>query len=199
MRTIYILLLFCSCLNIQAQEKRFRLQGQIVDINGAPVSDVYIINPGNHDKDISLSNGVFTVNVLPGDSLILSHISYFRKVVKVHALLMNPVIIMESENVDLKEITVTPDKTTDYERAQDNMSFIKDYDVPAYTKIKEETDPVNTITTEHNRLMRTEASSVSLVRLPVADLFKVFKKKKRRKNPNDYFSTRKQKRAETKR
>ena len=64
-----------------SQEKEFLLQGQIVDRNNNPISDGYIFNERSSVKSVSKDNGVFDVLVLPGDSIIISHISFIRKLV----------------------------------------------------------------------------------------------------------------------
>ncbi len=198
MKTAFILLflVFC-CIFGFAQEERFQIQGRILDANEDPIGDVYIVNPRNNEKDISQTNGVFTVTVLPGDSLILSHISYLRKSVTVQAILMNPIIFMESENVDIKEITVSPDQMNDYDRAMNNLTFLNEYKASGFSKIKEESSPTNSIMTGNNRLMKNEASSVSLLRFsPSENLSKALKKQKN--TLYDYSSTKKQMETETK-
>ncbi len=194
MKTISTLLFLCYCITVFAQDDKIQIQGKIVNKNGDPISDVYIINTSNHEKDITQADGVFTITVSQNDSLILSHISYFRKAVKVFTLLQDPVVILESDNIEIPEVTITPENKSDYERAKKNLMFLNDYKVQSYTKIKPESDPVNTIMTEHNRLMRVEAGSINLLQLPLEALTKFGKKKRhKRKRSNDFYSTRKQK------
>ncbi|MCY1718813.1 hypothetical protein OU798_00570 [Prolixibacteraceae bacterium Z1-6] len=194
MKTIPALLFLFCCFNTFSQDEKIILQGKVVNTNGDPISDVYIINSSNYEKDITLANGIFTITVSPGDSLILSHISYNRKSVQVYTLLKAPVITLESDNIEIPEITVTPDNAGDLEKAKKNLSFLKDYKVQSYTKIKPESDPVQDIMTEHNKMMRTEASSINLMQIPLESI-NIFSKKKKikRKRYNSYYSTRKQK------
>ena len=57
---------------------------------------------------------------------------------------------------------------------------------------EEEIDPVATIMTENNDLMRTEAASVSIARFsPSENIGKLFTKLKKKDSSDDYFSTRK--------
>lgn len=197
MKIISTLFFLCCCIALFAQEDKLRIQGKVVNKNGDPISDVYIINTSNHEKDITQPNGIFTITVSPNDSLILSHISYFRKSVKIFTLLRNPVIILESENIEIPEITVSPNQTNDLENAKQNLLFLNDYQVPKYNKMKPEIDPLQTIMTEHNRLMRTEAGSISflpILEAPLKLLDKSVQKRKRRKlYSTDYSSSRKQK------
>lgn len=170
------------------------IQGKIVNQKDEPVSDVYIVNLVTNEKDISSSDGVFTIRVLPTDSIILSHISYFRKIVPMHEILLDPIIKLYSENVDIPEVTVTPEQKSDIDRANKNLEFLDEY--KPTTKIRmqqEEAEPVTAIMTEHNDQMRVEASSISLVRFsPSENVGKLFTKLKKKNYSNDYSSTRKQ-------
>ncbi|HYQ56129.1 MAG TPA: hypothetical protein VEP89_02200, partial [Draconibacterium sp.] len=98
--------------------------------------------------------------------------------------------------VEIPEIVVRPDQMTDLEKARQNLKFLDDYKPIKYNKMKPETDPTTAIMTEHNRLVRTEAGSISL--LPVLDVStklidKAVKKRKKRKLYRSYYSSRKQK------
>ncbi|WP_319501185.1 hypothetical protein [uncultured Draconibacterium sp.] len=192
MKTIFTILFSILFLTSFGQIKRFLIQGQIVDQNDNPISDVYVVNLDNHDKDISLKNGVFSIWVSPSDSLVLSHISYFRKIVSVHALLVNPKVELISENVDIPEVVVSPEQTIEVDKAKENLAFMKEYSPPIkFRMAEEESDPVTTIMTANNVLMRSEASSISIARFsPSENIGKLFTSWK--KDPSDdYFSTRK--------
>ena len=159
MKTIFTILFSVLVLSSFGQIKRFLIQGQIVDQNDNPISDVYIVNLDNHEKDISRENGVFSVWVSPGDSLVLSHISYFRKIVSVHSLLVNPKVELISEHIDIQEVIVSPEQISDIDKAEKNLAFINDYRTPVRIRMKEEEgNPVNVIMTENNDLMRSEAA-----------------------------------------
>jgi hypothetical protein len=197
MRLLIIIFVLAFSLTSFAQQKRFTIQAKVVDQKGAPISDVYVVNLVSNEKVISHSDGIFTIRVLPSDSLIFSHISYFRKIADVYTLLLDPVVKLYSESVDIPEVQVTPDQQSDYENAMKNLLFLKEYKAPEFLKIQEESDPVSTITTEHNELMRSEASSISLIRLsPSKSIEKLVDKVKKTDRSNDYYSTRKQKKLE---
>ncbi|MEN8116170.1 MAG: hypothetical protein ABFS16_04290 [Bacteroidota bacterium] len=188
-----ILLLLTGLISFSQQEK-FLLEAKVVDQTDQPVSDVYIVNLVSQEKDISRANGVFSIWVLPSDSVVLSHISYFRKMVSVYSLLINPVVTLVAENVNISEVKVSPDQKTDYDRAMENISFLTTFDVPDFAKIKEENQPALQLMTEHNELMRSDAASVSLVRLSPAEQFgKFFKKLKKKERSKQYYSTKKKK------
>jgi hypothetical protein len=197
MRLLFIIFILAFSLTSFAQQKRFMIQAKIVDQKGDPISDVYVVNLVSNEKAISHSDGIFTIRVLASDSIVFSHISYFRKIADVYTLLLDPVVKLYSESVDIPEVQVTPDQQSDYENAMKNLLFLKDYKAPEFVKIQEEADPVSTITTEHNKLMRSEASSISLIRLsPSKSIEKLVDKVKNTDRSNDYYSTRKQKKLE---
>ena len=183
------IILFLSLI-VNAQQKDFLIEGQVVDQFGNAISDVYVVNLRNHEKDISNDNGVFSVWVSPSDSLVLSHISFFRKIASVHSLLINPVVKLVSEDVNIPEVRISADQLSDEERAEMNMEFLKDYDVPHFTKIDNDANPVNEMMIENNRLLRTEASSISIIRFsPGEQVQKLYNKLKKNDSRTDYSST----------
>lgn len=194
MKTLFTILFLFTVLFSYSQQHQFLIQGQIIDETNKPISDVYIINLNNQEKDVSQLNGVFTVWASSTDSLVLSHISYFRKIVTIHSLLVNPTIKLIAENVDIPEILVSPDLITDIDRARLNMMFMQEYNVPAYTKIKDEVQPVQTLMIENNELLRSEAASISLLRFsPSYSIEKLFVKLRRQDRLKDFNSSTKQK------
>jgi len=191
MKLQWIGILLILSLIANAQPNKFLIEGQIVDQYGKAIPDVYVVNLNSHDKDISQKNGVFSVWVTPSDSLILSHISYFRKIVSVHSILINPVIKLLSEDVNIPEIQITAQQMSDQERARQNMQLLAGYQ-PTIGKITEGNDPVRDISTSNNRLMQSDASSLTLFSFsPSEQLQKLFLKLKRKDPISDYSSERK--------
>lgn len=187
------LLLFVSA-TLFAQLKPFLVEGQVVDQMTKPIPDVYVVNLNSHEKDISRENGVFSIWVSPADTLILSHISYFRKKISVHSLLVNPVVIMVAEDINIPEIQISTNLITDKERAEQNLDFLDEYEVQPFSKIDVENDPnpVRDIMTENNMLMRSEASSLSLSRFSPSESLSILYSKFKKKDPlTDYSSTKK--------
>ena len=194
MRLLPLILLLLYTSTIFAQQEKFQLQAKVVDKRGQPISDVYIVNLVSQEKDISRPNGIIDIRVSSSDSIVLSHISYFRKVVKVHTLLINPVVVLESENVNIGEVTVSPEQKSQLMQAQENLKDIKEFDFPLRPKIDEESNPVNELMTEHNRVLRTEASSITMIRFTPGDVLNKWKKKReKKKKSREFYSTRKQK------
>ncbi|WP_346857021.1 hypothetical protein [uncultured Draconibacterium sp.] len=194
MKPLVLIFLLVLCQVGSAQIKTFLLEGQVVDQHNKPVSDVYIVNLSNFEKDISSSNGVFSFWVAPTDTLIFSHISFHRKMVPAYTLMINPIVKLESENVDIPEVRVSPEQKSDIDQARENLKFIQDYQPQLKVRMQqEEANPVNTIMTENNELMRAEASSIRIVQFsPSENIGKLFTKLQKRDRANEYSSTKKQ-------
>ncbi|WP_346861420.1 hypothetical protein [uncultured Draconibacterium sp.] len=194
MKLLVFIFLMVLCQVGSAQIKTFLLEGQVVDQHNKPVSDVYIVNLSNYEKDISGPNGVFSFWVAPTDTLIFSHISFQRKMVPAYTLMINPIVKLESENVDIPEVRVSPEQKSDIDQARENLKFIQDYQPQLKVRMQqEEANPVNTIMTENNELMRAEASSIRIVQFsPSENIGKLFTKLQKRDRANEYSSTKKQ-------
>lgn len=197
MKTITALFFIACYINGITQENSFIIQGNIMDENGNPISDVYVINPRTFEKEITRQNGIFSITVFPRDSLVFSHISYLRKFIRVSNLQQNSTVVLETENVQIPQINISPKQLSDMERAQKNLTFLNNYKPLKYNKMKPEVDPLETSMTEHNRLMRSEAGSISFLPLlgfAFKQVDKAVQKRRRRKlHQTDYFSTKKQK------
>jgi len=194
MRLLLTSILLLASVSLFAQLKPFLVEGQVIDQMTNPIPDVYVVNLNSHEKDISRQNGVFSIWVNPSDTLILSHISYFRKKISVHSLLVNPVVTMVAEDINIPEIQVSTNLITDNERAKQNLEFLDEYEVQNFSKIdvENEPDPVRDIMTENNDLMRSEASSISIVRFSPSESLSILYSKFRKKDPlTDYNSTKK--------
>lgn len=191
---LLFLILIISYASLAQEEERFQVEGRITNSKGKPVADAYVINFRNLDKYVSRPNGVFNIWALPGDSLVISHISYHRRIVTVHSLLLNPYVELKLDSVNIKEVNVSPNQKTENQIAQENIADIKVQDFPLFTKIDDEPDAVKEMVTEHNKLLRNEASSLALIRFSPGDLIgKIRKKRKVRKRSKEYESTRKKK------
>lgn len=188
MKPIIFAVLLLFSVSLFAQNKSFQIEAKIVNSQNKPIPDVYVINYRNLDKNISLANGIVKINVLPSDSLLIEHISYYQKTLKVFDLLINPVITLTADTVNIVEVDVSPQHKTDYERARENLSFLGEYKVPEFSKIKVEEPVSHQLMKEHNKIMRSEAGSVSLIRFSPSEkikkILKKIRKKEKRKKRN---------------
>jgi len=193
MKRIFTILLVLSSFIIHAQDKPFLLDVRVVNELNEPIPDVYVVNMNSHEVDLSNEIGVFSVWVTPGDSLVLSHISFYRKVSRVYNLLLNPVIMLESQNVDIPEIRITSSVNTlsDEERAAMNIRPVQAYKPIVLERMHYESDPVRDMVTANNSVMRTEAASVHLISFSPGQTLSILYSKFKRKDPlTNYHSTR---------
>ncbi len=192
MKLIPFILLFFTFYNSFSQQDLFQIEGRVVGAQMKPVADAYIFNFRNLEKNITNSNGVFSVWVKPSDSLTISHVSYFRKTVTVYSLLVNPVVMLEIDTIALKGVTISPNQKTDSEKAMENIESIKfDFRPQPFDGYTESERMSELISTE-NAVERAYSSSISLLRFsPSEKISNYFEKRKKRKKAKEFDSTKK--------
>ena len=190
MKQLLLLMLVFAFLNSIAQQKEFHLQGQVVDAKQNPISDVHLFNPRNSGTNVSRPNGVFDAWVLPGDSIIISHISFLRKSVTVYQLMVNPIIQLEPDTINIRSVNVSASERTDYEKAMKNLESIGFDFKPLPTDNYTETERMKTLMITEDQVQRTAASSVSLARIsPSEEIGKMIAKHKKKKEAKQFSST----------
>ncbi len=173
-----------------AQDKEFKLQGQVVDSKLNPVSDAYIFNLRNSVKDVSRSNGVFEVGVLPGDSIVISHISFLRKVVTVHQLMINPIIQLDLDTINIRPVNVSASQRSDYEKALKNMESIEFDFRPQPDDAFTETERMKTLINTENQVERAYSNSLNFLQFsPSEQIGKLVEKRKKKKEAKQFLST----------
>lgn len=173
-----------------AQDKEFNLQGQVVDSKQNPIPDAYIVNLRNTVKDVSRSNGVFEVGVLPGDSIVISHISFLRKVVTVHQLMINPIVQLDLDTINIRPVNISASQKSDYEKALKNMESIQFDFRPQPDDNYTESEKMQVLMNTEDRVQRTASSSLSLVRFsPSEEIGKMFAKRKKKKEAKQFSSS----------
>jgi hypothetical protein len=123
-----IILIFVS-LTVFSQEKSFLIKGKIVTQDSKPIPDVHVINYRNLQKVVSNSTGSFNILAQAGDSLMVSHIAFYRKRTYADSMGMHPVIQLVLDTVNIIDINVSPDEKSDYEKAMNNIASIKQAEV----------------------------------------------------------------------
>jgi hypothetical protein len=173
-----------------AQDKEFKLQGQVVDSKLNPVSDAYIFNLRNSVKDVSRINGVFEVGVLPGDSIVISHISFLRKIVTVHQLMINPIIQLDLDTINIRPVNVSASQRSDYEKALKNMESIEFDFRPQPDDAFTETERMKTLINTENQVERAYSNSLNFLQFsPSEEIGKMFAKRKKKKEAKQFLST----------
>ncbi len=186
---IFLLFTFYSSFS---QQDLFQIEGRILGVQMKPVADAYIFNFRNLDKNITNSNGVFSIWVKPGDSLTISHVSYYRKTVTVHSLLVNPIIILEVDTIAIKGVNVSPNQKTDTEKAMENIESIKFDFRPQPDDNYTETERMQLLMNTEDRVQRTASYSLSLLKFsPSEKIGNFFENRKKRKKAKQYDSTKK--------
>ncbi|MEZ5103912.1 MAG: hypothetical protein R2757_05420 [Draconibacterium sp.] len=195
MKPTLVLFLILFVLNSYSQQQEeLVIQGRIIDKNGTPIPDAYIINLRNMNKNTSRNNGVFDAYVLPGDSLIITHVSFFRKLVTVYSLMKNPVIQLSLDTVNILQIDIISEQITDKERAKQNIENMGFSIKPkAGGDIYTESERMNDLMSTENRVLRTEASAVTYQFSPSKVIGSLIDKIEKRKKSNEYYSTKKKK------
>lgn len=197
MKLILFIFLFIVFYNSYSQQKLFQIEGQIVDSEMNPVTDSYIFNMRSLEKNITNSNGVFSIWVKPGDSLTISHISYLRKTVTVHSLLVNPTVQLHIDTININEVNVSPNQKTDYQKAMENIESIPFDFRPQSNDNYTDTERMKALLNTENRVHRTAASSVSLLRFsPSEKIGKLIKRIKKRRKSKQYKSIKKLKKID---
>lgn len=192
MKLNFTLLFLLIAMCITAQQTEFVLQGKITDGDQNPVADAYIVNIRNSSRFFSASNGVFEIKVQPADTLLISHISFQRKIVTVFELLKNPVIVLEGDMVNMKAIDVKGTRETEYETAKKNINAVTFDAKPRISDGFSQSEQVSQIIKSENRVMRTEASSVRITSFSPSEVIgKLSEKRKKKKAASQYNSTRK--------
>ena len=190
MKLNFTLLLLLTTLAVAAQE--FALQGKITNSGQNPVSDAYVFNIRNAAKCFSTGNGLFELRVQPSDTLIVSHISFLRKMVTVYELLKNPVITLETDTLTIKPVNVTGNRQSAHDLAMKNINYQAFDPLPRIGDNFSETERTTELMKTENRVRRTEASSVRIASFsPSAVIGKFAEKRAKRKIAKEYYSTRK--------
>ena len=173
-----------------SQDKEFFIQGQVVDRNNKPISDSYIFNERNSLKSISRSNGVFDVRVLPGDTIIISHISFIRKVVSVYQLMVNPVVQLELDTINIKPVNISASEKSDYQNAMENIESIKFDFRPQPGDTYSESERMKNLLNTENQVERAYSNSLNFMQFsPSEEIGKLISKRKKKKAAKQFSST----------
>ena len=198
MKLLTLLLFVLICSFAFSQEKEFHIQARIVDGDSNPVGDAYILNYRNLDKAVSRQNGVFDMWVLSSDSLMISHVSYVPKRIRVFDLMVNPVVQITLATINIKEINVLSNPQDDGENAKENTESMNWDPRPKPDDKFTETEMVQDMLNRENKVMHSEATSLKILKFSPSDIVgAVAKKIKKRKNSNQYSSEKKRKKSTT--
>jgi outer membrane receptor for ferrienterochelin and colicin len=118
-----IYLLICFAL---AQVDGGHIEGYVFNIQGRPISDVYVVLPELGSADVTTANGYFSIEDIPSGTYVikLNHISYRSKIIQNVEVYSNSTttvdtVILESHIFDISDIAVTATRS---ERSTNRIS-----------------------------------------------------------------------------
>lgn len=193
MKLLPAFLILFICFNSYSQQEVFYIEAQIVDNNSKPLGNVYILNYRNLDKAVSKQNGVFNMWVLPSDSLMISHVSYNRKVIRVFDLLVNPIVQIELDTINIMQVNILANPLNDYEKAKKNIESINFSLKPPVDETFTEKELVQDMLDRENKIMKSEANSLNLISFSPSKIVGFVSKKIKRRKKANQFSSRKKK------
>ncbi len=190
MKPILLLIVVFAYLNSFAQQEEFYLQGQVVDENKNPIGDAYIFNERSSVKTVSRTSGIFDIRVLPEDSVIITHISFIRKVVTVYQLLSNPIVQLELDTINIRPVNVSADKMSEYNKAMENIDRIEFDFRPQPDDTYTETERMKNLLITENQVERAYSHSLNFLQFsPSEEIGKLISKRKKKKEAKQFSST----------
>jgi hypothetical protein len=195
MKRILLFTFLLACLSSFSQEKEFYLQGRVLDKNDNPIPDANIFNERSSIRNSSKRNGVFDVLVLPGDSIIITHISFMRKVVTVHDLMVNPVVKLELDTVNIRPIDISGSERSEYDIAMENIEMIEWDFRPQPDDELTENERMNQLLISENEVERVAAHSLNFLTFsPSEEIGKLVERMKKKKEARQFSSSKDKKR-----
>ena len=187
MKLFLLIAIVFNALLASGQDDFFLLKGKIIDAHSRPIPDVYVINYRDFKKIVSNADGKFNIWVKREDSLMISHISYYRKVIYADSVKLNPVIQLKLDTVNILKINIFTQPRNDEAFANKNINSwefsIKPSPIEAFT----EKERVQNMVISENSVMRSEASSIRIAAFsPSEQIGKLFKRLKKRKKQKEY-------------
>lgn len=176
------------------ENEPYQLKGQIMASDSVPLENAYLINYRTYNIYASNQKGSFSIPVQPGDSLVISYISYMRKIIYADSVKNNPVIFLEIDTFFLGEISVFENKVDEIENMKKNMKSVNYSQLPMPGESYTESERMTEFITANNNILLAQAFSVSIIKFsPSAVLGSLFKKRKNKKNSRKITSTKKEK------
>jgi len=192
MKFLLLTAMFFSALYVSGQDEFFRLRGKITDSHFRPISDAYIINYRDYKKIVSNTDGEFNIWVKRGDSLMISHISYYRKVVYADSVRYHPVIQLKLDTINILHVNIFSEPRDEETFARKNINSWEFSIKPSPTEAFTEKERMQNIVSSENKVMRSEASSLRIATFsPSEQIGKLVKLIRRRKKANEFSNKRK--------
>jgi hypothetical protein len=135
--------------------------------------------------------------VLPGDSIIITHVSFIRKIVTVHELMVDPIVRLELDTVNIKPVNISASEMSDYEKAMENMERIEWDFRPQPDDEYTETERMKNLLNTENEVERAYSHSLNFLTFsPSEEIGKLIARQKKKKEAKQFNSTKKKKRKD---
>jgi hypothetical protein len=178
MKLLLLTTIIFSVLQSAGQDQLFLLKGKIVDVHSQPIPDAYIINYRDLKKIVSNPDGEFNIWLQHYDSLMISHISYYRKVVYADSVRHNPVIQLKLDTVNILHVNIFTEPRDDETFARKNIDSWEFSLKPSPTEAFTEKERIQNVINTENKVMRSDASSVKITSDQIAKFLKKLKRHK---------------------
>jgi len=160
MKYIFCLGFYLLTISGFSQENEFLLKAKIIGQDSIPVENTYVINYRTQNAYLTRENGQFNIWVRQGDSLMISHISFFRKKVCVDSLIQYPVVRIYYDTIPIKQVVVNDRMMKNFEK---NMEFLKILSVAESERMYMGNNPVMKSVIENNPIFSSQAASLNLL------------------------------------
>ncbi len=115
---LILLVLILTGSDIIAQESLQNISGKITDIDGDPISDVYLQVQGKNQHTHSTIAGVFNLNNLnPADTIIVSGLGYNTRFLSIGEIDPSEEVVLTLQPIEIDLATVTVSPGADVSRA----------------------------------------------------------------------------------
>lgn len=163
MKNILIFGFFITALNTFSQEKEFLLKGRILGSDSLPVENAHIINFRDLSAYSSKLNGQFNIWVQPGDSFLVSHVSFNRIILFADSVRLSPNIILDYDTVLIKQVDIGTDPEQMDRIVEKNMNTIRNTKIINYKRMNPQEKLISRIVTENNSVLRSQVTSLSVI------------------------------------
>ncbi|MBN1822185.1 MAG: hypothetical protein JXR31_11455 [Prolixibacteraceae bacterium] len=177
MKNLLLTIIVIFPLTVFSQEA-YMMEGRILDPLSNPVENAYIINFRNLSAYATNKKGQFSLPVMEGDSLIINHVSFLQKKIYARSARVYADIYLEYDTVQVPEIVVSPGPDKDSTALQNTMELIRSAGLTLYKRMDPSTNLVSQTMIENNAVLRSEASSISIVSFSPSSVVNKIKKKK---------------------
>ncbi|SHL40140.1 SusC/RagA family TonB-linked outer membrane protein [Myroides odoratimimus] len=124
----YLTFVIFMILGVMYSQTRNIVTGSVKDINGVPLIGASVIVEGTNQGTITDEQGLFSINIIGGDTLIISYVFYETKSVKIDANSKYD-IVLHQLNETLEDIVVVAYGSSTKESLTGSLSYVTSSDI----------------------------------------------------------------------